>query len=169
MATMKAKISAIRALEDSKGRVTAEKVIAAAKSAKHPLHNEFPWDDKKAAHEHRLNIARKIIASVRVSIVTETRQIKTVAYVRDPAAMPKQGYRAISHIVNERDTARETLTQEVSRIQSLLERAREIADVLDLSEELDAALDAIKVLTTVLRRSGMAVDEELQEAEAPTL
>lgn len=36
-------------------------VVAAAKSPKSALHSSFEWDDKKAAHAHRLEQARQII------------------------------------------------------------------------------------------------------------
>lgn len=48
------------------GRLEPEHVVNAARDAKNVLHKHFEWDDKVAAHAHRLDQARGIIRSVRV-------------------------------------------------------------------------------------------------------
>lgn len=50
------------------GVLLTESVVDAARNPLSPLHDEFEWDDKKAAHAHRLDTARHIIRSVELVI-----------------------------------------------------------------------------------------------------
>lgn len=153
MSTMKIKISAIKELEDKHGRTTAELLVKAARNAKHPLHDDFVWDDKKAAHKQRIDTAREIISSVRVLIVRNDIKISCVGYVRDPAALPdQQGYVSTVQLRSEREHAEEAILAEISRAQSYLERAKELAAGLDLEEEFESALAAALTLKSRLRR-----------------
>ncbi|MCK9519881.1 MAG: hypothetical protein M0R06_03290 [Sphaerochaeta sp.] len=43
------------------GSVTAEAVVLEARNKRSPLHECFEWDDKKAAHLHRINQACHLI------------------------------------------------------------------------------------------------------------
>lgn len=47
-------------------RLEPEAVIETARNAKSPLHKHFDWDDKTAAHAHRLTQARALIRLIRV-------------------------------------------------------------------------------------------------------
>jgi hypothetical protein len=140
MSTMKIRAAAIKAIEDEAGRVTAEALVLAARDQTHPLHKEFPWDDKKAAHQHRLDVARRIIASVRVTITTTTKKVTCVGYVRDPEAGLRQGYVSTVKLRTEADAAREALGAEIARVQSILERAKELAAGLELDEDFQLSL-----------------------------
>lgn len=131
------------------GTVTAEAVLAAARNKKSALHAEFEWDDKKAAHEHRLDQARALIRSVKVEITTETTIIKTVAYVRDPDLPAEdQGYVSIASLRGDADRARAAIVAEFSRAAAALRRAREIAIALDMADEVDAITESIQVVRT---------------------
>lgn len=50
--------------------VRVEDVVEAAQSTNNPLHDFFEWNDQKAAILHRNSVARDMIRSVRVHIVT---------------------------------------------------------------------------------------------------
>jgi len=158
MSTMKIKVQAIKELESKEGKVTPQELVDAARNKNHPLHNDFEWDDKKAAQKHRLDTARAIIASVRVVITTETRKINCPGYARDPEAAPnEQGYVSIVRLRDNREMAEEALLAEVGRVQSILERAEEFAHALELEREYAAALDAALTLKSRIRR-GQAVE-----------
>ena len=49
-----------------KGPLTPESLLNAARSAKHPLHGEFTWDDGRAAELYRLQEARYVIRAVAI-------------------------------------------------------------------------------------------------------
>lgn len=155
----KIRAQAIKALERPGRRITAEKVVEAARDPKHPLHRDFDWDDSRAAHHYRLDQARAIIASVRVVITTSTKKLIAPAYVRDIEAAPLQGYVATAVLKNEREAAEELLLYETARLQAQLERCREIAGALSLESELEAAIGAVFELRSRLRRGGHAKEE----------
>lgn len=162
MSAMRIRARALKELEDRYGKITAEKLVEAARDRRHPLHNDFVWDDKKAAHENRLNTARNIINSTRFIVTHSKKTISTVAYVRDPSAAPdKQGYVSVSRLRTDREAAEEALVQEVSQIAARLERARELAAVLNLEAELNAALEAAMTLKSRLRRGPNIAEDRI--------
>src|SRR5262245_36521457 len=96
-------------IEDKRGRLTPEAVVAYAKS--HPqsaLNSWFTWDDRRAAQAYRLDQARELIRSVYVTIQTEDRGVVTVQlYKRDPEIEKDlQGYRSIMRIREEAEPSR---------------------------------------------------------------
>jgi hypothetical protein len=49
------------------GSVAPSVVVKEATPKRAPLHDEFEWDDKVAAHQHRLDTARRIIRVVKIA------------------------------------------------------------------------------------------------------
>ena len=132
------------------GRLTAEIVVRDAQSKDSPLHSRFNWSLQHAAMEHWLDVARELIAKVRVVIETETRSIRVVAYVRDPrAATGDQGYIAVATMRSDAGYAREVLVEEFARAASHLRRAYELSDALGLSHEVSAVISSVD---TILNR-----------------
>lgn len=151
MVSNKIVVAALKQLESRAGRITAKGLVEASKDPAHPLHSKFMWgDDAKAAQEHRLDIARGIINSVRVELRVGTHVVSTIGYVRDPDAAPQQGYIAVNKIQSDKDTARTVMIAEVDRIKASLVRARTLAESLGLEDELQDSLDALQVLRDVL-------------------
>lgn len=62
-----------RLTDEGGGRLVVETVIEAAREPASPLHAGFEWDDTKAAHEHRLAQARRLIRAVQV-VISETKR-----------------------------------------------------------------------------------------------
>lgn len=168
MISNKIRLQALKELESQFGVVRARDLVDQARSKKHPLHNDgFIWDDRKAADEHRLDRARQIIALVRTVVTVNSMQIKTVGYVRDPSLNgDEQGYIAVSKLRTDEDRAREALLAEAVRIQSMLERARELADALDMRAELNALLDGVINLSGRLRKGKANYDDSKMGAVA---
>jgi hypothetical protein len=161
MSNRRIRIKALQQLERS-GGVTAERLVQAAKNARHVLHRDFTWDDAIAGHKYRLEQAREIISSVRVQIVTSTQRITSVAYVRDPRAGPhQQGYVSVAQIRSERQLCEEVMLSEVTRVQAALERCREVAGALDLSDEVEAALSHALTLRSRIRRGPAMVEDRV--------
>jgi hypothetical protein len=128
-------------------RLTPEAVVAAARDAGHPLHDEFNWDDKSAAEQQRLDTARQIIRSVQINIKMDNRVISSVCYVRDPkAAYKEQGYVAMSQSRRQKEEAHQILMGELARVESAIRRSRQIAAVLNLSDELEELLERIVII-----------------------
>lgn len=133
--------------EKAGGVLTPDDVLADAKSSKSPLHGLFPWDDKEAAHDYRLDIARSIIRNVRVEIHTETRVLTIPRYIRDPRrANNEQGYSPVVEIKDDKDVAREALLYEFKRAVALLERACDLADGLGIGPEVNELVRKLRVI-----------------------
>lgn len=145
---------AIKRLEDEAGRVTAEALVLAARNPKHPMHEDFLWDDKVAGHRFRVNQARAYIAEVRIVTTTSTVKVIAPAYLRDRDVAPRQGYIAIQRLQTDARAAQETLLYEIARAQALFERVREIAAALELGAELDTLLSMTKDFTSRIRMGG---------------
>src|SRR5437899_2675786 len=123
------------------GRLTPDDVLADAQDPASPTHDCFTWDDTKAGHAYRLEEARALITSVRVTFKFEKTIVSSVAYVRDPSAdVGEQGYVSISRLRSDSDAAREALVAEFSRVADMLRRARELAVALHATEDVETLL-----------------------------
>lgn len=100
-----------------------------------------------------------VAASVRIIVTTTTKKVSCVGYVRDPAAGPRQGYVSVARLRTERETASEALTAELARVQSILERAKELAAGLELDADFHELLAGAMELSSRMRR-GLAVPDE---------
>lgn len=121
-------------------------VVEAAKDPEDVLHLEFPWDDAQAAHAHRLQIARRLIRSVKYEEVVTRTEFKTPNYVR--VTLPQAtGYMPITRVRSDREIALSVIREEVKRARAALERARNIADAVGLRGELEELLERLVNLT----------------------
>lgn len=124
------------------GRLTPDQVVADARKPTSPLHDEFEWDDSKAAQKYRLEQARGLIASVEVQIQTTSRIVTSVAYVRDPRLSGReQGYVSTVTLRDEKDVARDALRNEAARAHAYLERVRSLAVALGLEGEVEEIME----------------------------
>lgn len=56
-------------IRNKRGRLTPQVIVKEAENPRHPLHNEFDWDDASAAHKHRLQHAARLIRLVKIKVV----------------------------------------------------------------------------------------------------
>lgn len=133
--------AAIEALRDANGLLNPEAIVEAAADPTSPLHGHFEWHDDKAAKLYRLGQARALIRSLRIPVQIGPTVVTAVAYV--PA--PKYGgnYQRLDEIVPRSDTAKSVVLAELGRVAHMLNRARKIASVVDLGNEVDDLLDAL--------------------------
>lgn len=151
MATVQVALALKEIADRSGGRLTPDVVVSEAKNPKHPLHDYFTWDDSEAAHLHRIHEARSLIRSVRVQFETEERIISTVAYVRDPEKEHnEQGYVSIVKLRTEEDNAREAVITEFSRVTAALTRAKSVAAVLNLSDEIKILIERVESVRSII-------------------
>jgi hypothetical protein len=119
---------ALRAIRKAnRGVLTPELVVKAAENPLSPLHGAFEWDDAKLAHQHRLFIARKLIAQVRWEVRVETHTFTAVpAYVRDPGQPYRtQGYVALAEASPQEN--RLILLAELARVEAAIIRSIRVA------------------------------------------
>jgi hypothetical protein len=76
----------IAALQDAEGVIDPASVVKDARCPSSPLHEAFEWDDGVAAEKYRLHQARRLLASIEVTIEG------------DPEANEPQTVRAFYHV-----------------------------------------------------------------------
>lgn len=129
------------------GRLEPSAVVDDARSEDSPLHELFEWDDSAAAERFREHQARNIIASVRVVIETQERNVRVPAYVHDPL-LPngEQGYASIWQVKRDDDAVTGLLVEEFKRARACLARARNLATALNMAHEIDALINDVDAL-----------------------
>lgn len=126
------------------GPLTAESVLAAAKPGT-ALHRFFEWNDKKAAHEYRLEQARRLIRSIEV--VIEDGKGKTVAmkgFFSVENAQGARSYEPMEFVFNTPDLSDQVIAEAHAQLQSWLERYKKYAWAKSAVPKVVAALRAIK-------------------------
>lgn len=149
---------------EKRGRMTAEEVLADAKQPESVLHDLFDWDVARAAEQFWLDRTRAIIRVVRVVVYTEQQTYRLPRYVHDPTLVGReQGYISLETVKVDPQLARQTLTRELQRVTSALERAKYVAAALGLESDVDELLATV----TGLRASFDDDEHEVQTAAAP--
>lgn len=130
------------------GVLKPEVVVRIAEDEKNILHSMFEWNESKAAAAYRIDQARRLIRSVNVVIKTTKTTVETVGYVRQPEAKSsEQGYVQTTSLLQNKDRCRAVLVAELERVVSVLCRARALAKVFGLGQELETALDRVVYLS----------------------
>ena len=127
------------------GKLTPAEVIEHARDPESPGHGLFEWDNYKAAHQHRMEQARQLLAR-RVVIQTESYQVTVPRYVRDPEAAPgEQSYVSVRS-VTDADLRHQVLASEFSRVAQMLSRTRELAKAFGLMDEVDEVVSRLQLM-----------------------
>lgn len=139
------------------GVITPELVIKDARNPKSPLHTEFTWDDKSAAHQYRIDQARRVIQTYWTSVRTEKMTFDAPYYVRDPRKAPwEQGYIPAASIKDDLEMAYNVFHTEVAKAKSYLERARSMAQTLKVDLQLENIIHEVENLTTAAETQTVA-------------
>lgn len=155
--------AAVEATADKNGIVVPDRVVEAARDESSVLHGQFEWDDSIAAHQHRLDVARSLIREIRYESYDSTKKtITEVSYVHDPR-QSKQAYIPLNRVARNKKLAQAVMEAELARCSSAINRAREVADVLELRDVLDDLLAQLvvvqeKVKTPASRRRGSSAE-----------
>lgn len=126
--------------------ISPEKVVDAARSKTSPLHNYFTWEDGEAAHQWRLEQARKLI---RVVVDVIELPDKTQREVRVFVSLPSDrasvgGYRIMANVLEDEDRKKEML-------EDALRELIRIREKYDMLKELSGIFKAIDKLPLIKR------------------
>lgn len=147
MASNKLIASALRALEDDRGRLSPEIVVKAAENPESPLHQYFEWDDAKAARIHRLEQARRLIRVVLYEFKEDKHVLTTVAYVKDPQSKgQEQGYVSLEQIRSEPENAQAMIDTELERVLYTLGRVESLARAMKMQDAVALVAKQIRAL-----------------------
>lgn len=143
----------LRQLADANGGLlTPEIVVDAARQEDSPLHTAFEWDNKEAAHQYRIEQARRLIRSVKVVVTVEDRAVKIPMFVRDSTREPHvPGYVRTQEAALEEDRARAILLAEILRIRGLLVRCKAISMVFGLEGDFEKLELSVAALLPVIK------------------
>lgn len=134
----------LQEIADRDGHLTADAVIEDAQHPESPLHDQFEWDDAKAAMEARRETARRLIRSVKVVVRTETHTIAVPRYVRSPDAPEReQSYSESASLRSDYDRAMASFAYEVERAEAAIRRAQNVAYAVGLQDEIEWLAESI--------------------------
>jgi hypothetical protein len=121
------------------GRLQPADVVTDARDPTSPLHSHSEWDDSVAAERYRLSQARSLIRSVKINVTVRDMPLTVVGYVRDPELQDTRdaGYRNVLQLRTEEDGARATIIEEMKRVANAARRARALAAVLGLTDQIE--------------------------------
>ena len=132
---------ALIALYQRDGSLTASGVVAEARDEASPLHPCFEWDDTEAAHQYRLDQARVLMRTVRITYDGEQTRL-----VHVPSITRGEGeYRPLSVIVERPDELRLALGELRRNCRGLLRTIEMVVDAAGdrIGADLTAALGAL--------------------------
>ena len=124
-------------LEQSEQGLSPATLLDASRDANAPLHDEFEWDDAKAAEGYRLNQAGALIRNIRVVITEEQAEQRERAFVN--VDYGKGAYVAIaSALTNEvwKKNLLEYARRDMSLFQAKYSRLEELAGVISAMQEV---------------------------------
>lgn len=131
VATIREELEQIR--DEHNGQIPPEAVIAFARNKNTALHTEFEWDDTEAAHQFRLEQARRIIR-LNINIVpTKNGNVRVPVYVSLVADRKNGGgYRTLNDVMSDDDMREQFLQQaldDLQRVRRKYETLRELTPV----------------------------------------
>lgn len=126
-----------RIYRTSGNRIRPPDVIAAARSPSSVLHGHFTWDDSKAAEEFRLIQARRLIATVRITIPSSSAKPVIVIRAYHALRSEQSGYRHMKDIVDAPDLLESLVAQFASDLERLTERYQAIRSTADARRVFD--------------------------------
>jgi hypothetical protein len=134
-------------IRTKKGAITAGDVVAEAKRKTSPIHSEFEWDDKKAAHEHRKERARCMIRSLVVirdkAPNVESRQyevsVRTNKEPGEPA--PEKVYLTTEQILQDPIQREKLLGRALAEIAAMRQRYAGLSELAVVFKAIDNLLD----------------------------
>jgi hypothetical protein len=127
--------------KEKKGEITPNDLVADAEHDNSPLHGFFEWDQGKAAHEHRLDQARRLIRSVVAIYVTDNQpavRMHAYTHVREGET---SHYRETSHALSQKKTRELVLLQAWRELRAWRDRYRHLEAFAKLIPVIEEILD----------------------------
>lgn len=125
------------------GRLAQEDVVAAAKRKTSPLHSAFEWDDKAAAHQHRLSQAGYLIRKLDVvTVANDDEQSKPIRAFVNVTRDDDRSFTSIAHAMSDDELREQVIARarkELEDWQSRYDDLIEFSSVFAAIEQLKAA------------------------------
>lgn len=111
----------LRDLHDQHHYLTPRMVLNVARDPQHPLHGQFEWDDRVAGERYRIEQARVLIRSFRITYRDDMNERHEVRSYVSTLSETGPVYRATEEVVSD-DVARAVLLRALERDLNLLHR-----------------------------------------------
>jgi hypothetical protein len=151
MKLTQAQLTRIRELENSKGQITARRVLDDARQVRSPLHSLFNWNAKHAAERWWLHRARLIIGAVTIQVTHQHAVVKSPCYIVD-TSIKGEGYRSVASMKTDTVSARESLIYTLEVASGHLRRAYDLAAPLGIAKEIDSLLAQIAGVARIVQK-----------------
>jgi hypothetical protein len=117
--------------KDPEGLLKPEALVEAAENPTHPLHDRFEWDDTEAARLYRVNEARTIIRSFKISVPPLNVEVQALSSL-DIDRKGQGGYRWTLEILERPDLREqlvETALKELTSLKIKYEHLKELSSI----------------------------------------
>ena len=124
----------------AEGPLTASRIVEEATDPAHPLHDRFNWDDTDAAHQWRLQQARRLIVSV--SIRPEGARRRIPLFIHVPADYGEGEYLSGAVIARQPEAWERARDQVLRALEATQESLAELEEVYRLYHREEPKLAA---------------------------
>jgi len=124
------------------GILKAEDVVEAARPKSSPLHSRFNWNDSEAAHQFRLEQARKLI-QVTVSYIKvgdQNRAFRVWCSVPSDRREEGGGYREVSAVLRNSAMREELIAAALNEMRHFEEKYRSLKELTGVMTEIRRVL-----------------------------
>jgi hypothetical protein len=128
----------IDAIRSSLGRgLKATDVVQDAAGPRSPLHNIFNWNDRTAAHQHRLAVARNLLGAlvtvyVDVNKSSEAKQVRSFVSLRDHGTKRDRTFFPLVEVMNDKAKREQLLKLAYGEYKAYHQRYRQLDELSEL-------------------------------------
>lgn len=115
---------------ESNGRLSQEAVVSEARDKKSPLHPAFEWNDKIAAHQHRLTQAAYVIRMLSVSYVAsdEGKGSEPIRAFVNVSRDNDRSYTSIAHAMSDDELREQVIARAMKELEDWQDRYSELVE-----------------------------------------
>lgn len=129
-------------LVDSNGVLRPADVVEFARDADCELHSHFQWDDSEAAHQFRLEQARRIIRARVVQVASGDKSVEVRAFVSlSQERQEGESYRLTVDVLSDEERRAMMLTQARRELQGLRRKYGLLRELAEVWEALSRVAD----------------------------
>lgn len=159
MATAEERELELSRIYNRDGCVKASVVVEEASKKRNPLHNEFEWDDQKAAHEHRLSTARRIIRVTPIKADDSPVKQRFVHVKPEPiegptaATMEREGYyKPVAVVARNESEYQRALMELLNQVRSIEQTINQLKRAAGKEPQLlPTLMDAMQIAKDTVR------------------
>jgi hypothetical protein len=132
--------------EDYGGDVPPEALVEAARARKHPLHNDFIWDDAEAANVQRTETSRCIIRSlviIREESSQPCRVYETAILKGTEKEHSRKVYRTMEDIMADPQSRKDLLKRALGELESFQKRYHQLEKLATVLKAIDKVLEPV--------------------------